>query len=117
MVGLADRLEPDDAVGERWIGRVEEGHLADQAPWHFLYFLPEPHGHGSLRPTLSNSEFTFGRCATGVATEPPPLVGSLERIADLRRTGALSEHEYDRLKQVLLGNATNGAAVSALPTD
>jgi hypothetical protein len=27
-----------------------------QAPWHFLYFLPEPHGHGSLRPTLSHSE-------------------------------------------------------------
>src|ERR1700753_3772980 len=23
------------------------------APWHFLYFLPEPHGQGSLRPTLS----------------------------------------------------------------
>ena len=22
------------------------------APWHFLYFLPEPHGHGSLRPTF-----------------------------------------------------------------
>ena len=22
------------------------------APWHFLYFLPEPQGHGSLRPTL-----------------------------------------------------------------
>ena len=21
------------------------------APWHFLNFLPEPHGHGSLRPT------------------------------------------------------------------
>src|SRR5690606_41269290 len=21
------------------------------APWHFLYFLPLPHGHGSLRPT------------------------------------------------------------------
>src|SRR5215213_263022 len=21
-------------------------------PQHFLYFLPEPHGHGSLRPTL-----------------------------------------------------------------
>src|SRR5262249_22004395 len=20
-------------------------------PWHFLYFFPEPHGHGSLRPT------------------------------------------------------------------
>ena len=24
-------------------------------PWHFLYFLPEPHGHGSLRPTLGRS--------------------------------------------------------------
>ena len=22
------------------------------APWHFLYFRPEPQGHGSLRPTL-----------------------------------------------------------------
>src|SRR5262245_36967820 len=24
-------------------------------PWHFLYFLPEPHGHGSLRPTLASA--------------------------------------------------------------
>src|SRR3984893_7585222 len=23
------------------------------APWHFLYFFPEPHGQGSLRPTFS----------------------------------------------------------------
>src|SRR4051812_48861642 len=29
-----------------------------QAPWHFLYFLPEPHQHGSLRPILSRSDFT-----------------------------------------------------------
>ena len=46
-----------------------------------------------------------------VTSEPPPLVGSLERIADLRRTGALSEPEYDRLKQVLIDNAGNGAVV------
>jgi len=26
-----------------------EGYAA--APWHFLYFFPLPHGHGSLRPT------------------------------------------------------------------
>ena len=26
--------------------------VADQAPQHFLYFLPLPHGQGSLRPTL-----------------------------------------------------------------
>src|SRR5687767_14210892 len=24
------------------------------APWHFLYFLPLPHGHGSLRPTFGS---------------------------------------------------------------
>ena len=31
------------------------GVLAHQAtaPWHFLYFLPLPHGHGALRGTLS----------------------------------------------------------------
>lgn len=23
------------------------------APWHFLYFLPDPHGQGSFRPTFS----------------------------------------------------------------
>jgi len=23
------------------------------APWHFLYFFPEPQGHGSFRPTLA----------------------------------------------------------------
>src|SRR3989442_15314527 len=24
-----------------------------QAPWHFLYFFPLPHGHGSFRPPFS----------------------------------------------------------------
>jgi hypothetical protein len=52
-----------------------------------------------------------------VTSEPPPLVGSLERIADLRRSGALSEPEYDRLKQVLLGDAAGDAAASLPPSD
>ena len=26
-------------------------------PWHFLYFLPLPHGHGSLRPTFGPDRF------------------------------------------------------------
>ena len=26
------------------------------APWHFLYFLPEPHGQGSLRPDLLGAD-------------------------------------------------------------
>src|SRR4029078_1058231 len=29
-----------------------QGHLAC-TKWHFLYFFPDPHGQGSLRPTLS----------------------------------------------------------------
>src|SRR5215207_6851870 len=33
-------------------------------PWHFLYFLPEPHGHGSLRPT-------FPKLGVGVAGWEP----------------------------------------------
>ena len=29
--------------------------LADcAAPWHFLYFLPDPQGQGSLRPTFAS---------------------------------------------------------------
>ena len=28
------------------------------APWHFLYFFPLPHGHGSLRPTFGSSRRT-----------------------------------------------------------
>src|SRR5687768_6446159 len=38
------------------------------APWHFLYFLPDPHQLGTLRPILSRSKTT--RCF--VATAPPP---------------------------------------------
>src|SRR5680860_680978 len=53
-----------------------------QAPWHFLYLLPEPHGHGSLRPTLSAATSPAPwRCAAAAAaaagepTEgPPPIV-------------------------------------------
>jgi Short C-terminal domain len=47
--------------------------------------------------------------------EAPPLVGSLERIADLHRSGALSEAEFERLKQVLLENADSGIALHVPP--
>ena len=43
-------------------------------------------------------------------SEPPPLLASLERIANLRRSGDLSEPEYNLLKDVLLANAAKGAA-------
>ena len=34
------------------------------APWHFLYFLPEPQGHGSLRPTLGWLRWTVSTLAS-----------------------------------------------------
>ena len=36
-------------------------------PWHFLYFFPLPHGHGSLRPTLGSSRLTV------LITSSPPV--------------------------------------------
>ena len=39
-----------------------------QAPWHFLYFLPLPHGHGSLRPT-----FGAWRRTVWTAVSSPPV--------------------------------------------
>ena len=44
-------------------GRIASVH----APWHFLYFFPLPHGHGSLRPTFGSSRLT---CLT---TSSPPV--------------------------------------------
>src|SRR5262249_18127678 len=42
------RLQGADSSRSR-----SDGHApAAAAPWHFLYFLPEPHGHGSFLPTF-----------------------------------------------------------------
>src|SRR5215472_4970860 len=46
------------------------GLLKTYAPWHFLYFLPEPQGQGSLRPTFSVPRTT---CCT-VRCSPPPAM-------------------------------------------
>src|SRR5687767_15913076 len=73
------RHQEDIVEGER--GRQPNGDLVSvqnvrsgffhrplfQAPWHFLYFLPLPHGHGSLRPTFGSSRLT---CFT---TSSPPV--------------------------------------------
>src|ERR1044072_2111295 len=58
--------------------RDSRTHYSDAAassslPWHFLYFLPEPHGHGSLRPTLGRSRLT------GAVVGPSPDVRALPR--------------------------------------
>src|SRR5438128_11227886 len=33
------------------------------APWHFLYFFPEPQGQGSLRPTFAPARTGLGASA------------------------------------------------------
>src|SRR6185436_3831158 len=61
--------------GERWLevdhggARISEGPhpTVTAAPWHFLYFLPEPQGQGSLRPTLA-SLWTVGCGRDGPST-------------------------------------------------
>jgi hypothetical protein len=65
--------------------------------------------HGALGQLRERIEFSkrYGR----LSTEAPPLIANLERIANLRRNGALSEHEYARLKQVLLESADGGMTI------
>ena len=66
-VALVERLEPDRLVGEWRVGRR-------QAPWHFLNFLPEPHGQSSFRPTFSYAPATrcCGRWSVFTAVASPP---------------------------------------------
>src|SRR3954462_14403343 len=45
--------------------------LSHVAPWHFLYFLPLPHQHGSLRPTFGSSR----RTVFTTASSPPVRAG------------------------------------------
>ena len=42
---------------------------AANRPWQCLYFLPEPQGQGSLRPTLPQLDGSFGsRVSTGIVS-------------------------------------------------
>jgi len=69
---------------------------------HALAQLRERIGHAQRRLAL--------------AADTPPLIASLERIAQLRRSGALSEDEYGRLKEVLMTNADRGMSASEAPS-
>jgi hypothetical protein len=88
---------------------VDQGH-PPFGRWHFLYFFPLPHGHGSLRPILrrpvparfarvSSASMRWGRailavaasmtgsCFHGNSISPPkrtePLPGSITRPAQV----------------------------------
>ena len=43
-------------------------------PWQCLYFLPDPQGHGSLRPTFSPARTNGG--AAGDGRSPPSPLGA-----------------------------------------
>ncbi len=53
-------------------------HLAGyfSAPWHFLYFFPEPQGQGSLRPTFSPV-----RAARAALASPAPALLAAAKFA------------------------------------
>src|SRR5579863_1209435 len=50
---------------QRRTGKIACATKTDYAlrPWHFLYFLPEPQGQGSLRPTLAPARTGLGGSA------------------------------------------------------
>jgi len=66
--------------------------------------------HDALRQLRERIEFC--KRYSRLSSKAPPLISSLERIASLRRSGALSEHEYARLKQILLESADGGTTIS-----
>src|SRR5690349_12817256 len=43
--------------------------IYSRAPWHFLNFLPEPHGQGSLRPGIGISYLTVGFFSSSPVTK------------------------------------------------
>src|SRR5258708_5712223 len=58
-------------VGGSTVAPTCRAHYAALAPQHFLYFLPLPHGQGSLRPTRG-AVLTICLTATGPSWSPPP---------------------------------------------
>ena len=60
------RRKSAEAIERRRASPQRPHHQLTDAPWHFLYFFPLPHGHGSLRPTFAPS------CRTVLMTSSPP---------------------------------------------
>jgi len=56
------------------LGRIPLSLLASaHAPWHFLYFLPEPHGQRSFRPTFGTLASMLGLPMNGRSTASFPM--------------------------------------------
>src|SRR5436190_14012313 len=57
----------------KWICR-DGGEADAQRPWHFLYFAPDPHQHGSFRPIRAPLGVNPGFGPSTDAPPPPTLV-------------------------------------------
>ena len=62
---------------------------APRAPWQCLYFLPEPHGHGSLRPTFFVSRTNWVTCCDSAVSNGSEFE---RRRAELLRLCMLELH-------------------------
>ena len=51
---------------------MPRGQTAPGRPWQSLYFLPEPHGHGELRP--GSLELVTAAPACRFAAPPEPVL-------------------------------------------
>src|SRR5258707_10062954 len=74
------------------------------APWHFLYFLPEPHGQGSFLPTLACPRTT----CCGAVVPFDPAIRACSSSFFLRRWNCASRSSIDVEARFLGGNCCCG---------
>src|SRR5262249_60512069 len=66
----------------------ERGGYHTFAPWHFLYFFPEPQGQGSLRPTFGWLRVTVLILPASSPAAVAPWFGPVNCIEPPRRRAA-----------------------------
>src|SRR5206468_12645751 len=83
----------------RSIWAAEQQAAGAQAPWHFLYFLPDPHQHGSLRPICSLEStrrcWTAGGASASAAAAAPAPSTPAPAAAAIAPAPAVAPLEYD----------------------
>jgi hypothetical protein len=68
-----------------------------EAPQHFLYFLPLPHGHGSLRPTFGSGR-TYVR--ESLADSGASSDNSSNSTSDALRVALVSDEEWLEMRHL-----------------
>src|SRR5215471_17829267 len=85
------------------------GYAVVPAPWHFLYFLPDPQGQGSLRPTLACPRTTC--CGALPPFDPAMRACSSSRFLRFWNWASISSTEVDVRRR----GAALAAAISLAP--